>query len=151
VCTAGPVLAGAARHSVATGIAALWRAARTQQRHVPTPRVALLHGASCYPRDSGLGGDANAVATIVMVGLAMFSDLGLRQSIVQSRRGDEPAFLNTAWALQILRGVVLWAIAVAASAWSLAGYAVSQVIRFGSNLVNRERNFCFPPLSTYFC
>ena len=26
-----------------------------------------------------------AIATIVMVGLAMFSDLGLRQSIVQSR------------------------------------------------------------------
>ena len=54
-----------------------------------------------------------AIATIVMVGLAMFSDLGLRQSIVQSRRGDDPAFLNTAWALQILRGLVLWAIALA--------------------------------------
>lgn len=54
-----------------------------------------------------------AIATIVMVGLAMFSDLGLRQSIVQSRRGDDPAFLNTAWALQILRGLALWLIALA--------------------------------------
>jgi O-antigen/teichoic acid export membrane protein len=53
-----------------------------------------------------------AIATIVMVGLAMFSDLGLRQSIVQSRRGNDPAFLNTAWALQILRGFLLWAIAL---------------------------------------
>ena len=43
----------------------------------------------------------------------MFSDLGLRQSIVQSRRGAEPAFLNTAWALQILRGLALWLIALA--------------------------------------
>lgn len=49
-----------------------------------------------------------AIATIVMVGLAMFSDLGLRQSIVQSRRGSDAAFLNTAWMLQILRGLVLW-------------------------------------------
>ena len=54
-----------------------------------------------------------AIATIVMVGLAMFSDLGLRQSIVQSRRGADPAFLNTAWALQILRGLALWLIALA--------------------------------------
>src|SRR5215470_13141142 len=49
-----------------------------------------------------------AIATVVMVGLAMFSDLGLRQSIVQSRRGDDPAFLNTAWSVQIIRGVLLW-------------------------------------------
>ena len=61
-----------------------------------------------------------AIATIVMVGLAMFSDLGLRQSIVQSRRGDDPAFLNTAWALQILRGLVLWAIALAIASASIS-------------------------------
>ena len=56
-----------------------------------------------------------AIATIVMVGLAMFSDLGLRQSIVQSRRGTDPALLNTAWALQILRGFILWIIALTIS------------------------------------
>ncbi|MGE5510072.1 MAG: oligosaccharide flippase family protein [Bacteroidota bacterium] len=56
-----------------------------------------------------------AIATIVMVGLAMFSDLGLRQNIVQSRRGADPLFLNTAWVLQILRGLVLWVIALAIS------------------------------------
>src|SRR5262245_20320582 len=53
-----------------------------------------------------------AIGIIVMVGLVMFSDLGLNQSIVQSRRGDDPAFLNTAWALQILRGFVLWGAAL---------------------------------------
>lgn len=54
-----------------------------------------------------------AIATIIMVGLAMFSDIGVRQSIVQSRRGNDPAFLNTAWTLQILRGFALWLIALA--------------------------------------
>ncbi len=52
------------------------------------------------------------IATVVMVGLTLFSDLGLRLNIIQSRRGHEPAFLNTAWAIQIVRGIVLWLIAV---------------------------------------
>jgi O-antigen/teichoic acid export membrane protein len=53
-----------------------------------------------------------AIATMVMYGLALFSDVGLRQSIVQSRRGGEAAFLDTAWAVQIVRGVVIWGAAL---------------------------------------
>jgi O-antigen/teichoic acid export membrane protein len=49
-----------------------------------------------------------AIATVVMISLAMFSDLGLKQSIIQSRRGSDPTFLNTAWLLQIVRGALLW-------------------------------------------
>jgi O-antigen/teichoic acid export membrane protein len=56
-----------------------------------------------------------AIATVVMTGLAMFSDLGLRPSIVQSKRGDESAFLNTAWVVQIVRGAILWAAALGIS------------------------------------
>jgi O-antigen/teichoic acid export membrane protein len=56
-----------------------------------------------------------AIAIIVMSGLAMFSDLGLRQSIVQSKRGSDPAFLNTAWAIQIIRGALLWFVALGIS------------------------------------
>src|ERR1700741_37291 len=56
-----------------------------------------------------------AIATLVMYGLALFSDLGLRQSIVQSRRGREAVFLNTAWAVQIGRGFVIWAAALLVS------------------------------------
>jgi O-antigen/teichoic acid export membrane protein len=56
-----------------------------------------------------------AIATIVMSGLAMFSDLGLRQSIVQSKRGNDPAFLNTAWLIQIIRGVLIWFLALGIS------------------------------------
>jgi len=56
-----------------------------------------------------------AIATMVMYGLALFSDVGLRQSVVQSRRGREAVFLNTAWAIQIARGCVIWAAALAVS------------------------------------
>jgi len=49
-----------------------------------------------------------AIAQMVMVGLTMFSDLGVKQNIIQSKRGNDPAFLNTAWMAQIFRGMVLW-------------------------------------------
>ena len=49
-----------------------------------------------------------AITSLVMAGLAMFSDLGLRQNAVQSKRGEEASFLNTVWILQIARGFLLW-------------------------------------------
>ncbi|WP_157369618.1 oligosaccharide flippase family protein [Zavarzinella formosa] len=49
-----------------------------------------------------------ALCMIFMVGLNLFSDLGLRTAIIQSKRGDEPAFLNTAWTIQVVRGFILW-------------------------------------------
>lgn len=56
-----------------------------------------------------------AVASIVLAGLAMFSDFGLKTNVIQSRRGDDPAFLNTVWVTQIVRGGVLYAAALAIS------------------------------------
>lgn len=52
------------------------------------------------------------VATTVSMVLGLLSDIGLRQNIIQSRRGDDPVFLNTAWTVQILRGVVLFALSL---------------------------------------
>jgi len=50
-----------------------------------------------------------AMCMTFMVGLSLFADLGLRTAIIQSKRGDDPAYLNTAWVIQIIRGFVLWA------------------------------------------
>ena len=49
-----------------------------------------------------------AIVQVMLSGLQMLSDVGINNSIVQSNRGDDEEFLNTAWTLQILRGVVLW-------------------------------------------
>ena len=49
-----------------------------------------------------------ALVGAFMIGLAMFSDLGIGASIIQNKRGDDPDFLNSAWCLQILRGFILW-------------------------------------------
>ena len=48
--------------------------------------------------------------------LNMLSDIGLRQQIIQSPRGDEPVFLDTAWVVQIVRGILLWLVALLLSA-----------------------------------
>lgn len=53
-----------------------------------------------------------AVANTVIVGLALCSYIGLQHNIIQSARGDDPVFLNTAWALQVVRGFLLWFIAL---------------------------------------
>jgi O-antigen/teichoic acid export membrane protein len=52
-----------------------------------------------------------AIAALVMTGLGMISDIGLTQNIIQSRRGSDSAYLNTAWSIQIIRGFLLWLLA----------------------------------------
>ena len=62
-----------------------------------------------------------AIASIVLAMLMMLSDIGLTHNIVQSRRGEDPVFLNTAWAVQIIRGGLLWAAALLFSSGLYAG------------------------------
>ena len=54
-----------------------------------------------------------ALVTVITVGLTLFSDVGIAPSISQSRRGDDPPFLDTAWTIQVGRGVILWLVACA--------------------------------------
>lgn len=51
----------------------------------------------------------------------MFSDLGLGPNIVQSKRGEDQRFLNTAWTIQVLRGWAIWLCCIA-SAWPFATF-----------------------------
>lgn len=62
-----------------------------------------------------------AIVSVFLMGLAMFSDLGVGPSIMGSKRGDEPDFLNTAWTIQIVRGLGLWLIALALT-WPMATF-----------------------------
>ena len=45
--------------------------------------------------------------------LEAVSDVGTEHAIMQHKRGDEPVFLNTAFTLHAVRGVVLWLVACA--------------------------------------
>jgi O-antigen/teichoic acid export membrane protein len=53
-----------------------------------------------------------AIVMVFIVGLAMFSDVGTGVSIMQSKRGDDQDFLDTAWTVQIIRGCLLWSAAL---------------------------------------
>lgn len=59
------------------------------------------------------------IAITVSLVLHLLSDVGLRQNIIQSPRGDDPVFLNTIWTVQIVRGFILFALTLllAALAW----------------------------------
>ena len=46
----------------------------------------------------------------LLMGLELFSDIGVGQSIVQNEKGNEADFLNTAWTLQIIRSIFLFLI-----------------------------------------
>ena len=56
-----------------------------------------------FPKAFGLMG----LVYTVISGLELLSDLGIQPNVIQSKRQDEQ-FLNTAWTLAILRGLVLW-------------------------------------------
>ncbi|KAA0970571.1 oligosaccharide flippase family protein [Aureimonas fodinaquatilis] len=56
-----------------------------------------------------------AVVSVLTIALALLSDLGIGQNVIVHNRGNEPAFLNTAWTVQVLRGLFIWSLAIMAA------------------------------------
>lgn len=59
-----------------------------------------------YPEAFGL----MAIVYSFMAAVQMFSDIGIRPSVIQSKDTADPGFLNTAWSLQIIRGFCIAAV-----------------------------------------
>jgi O-antigen/teichoic acid export membrane protein len=49
-----------------------------------------------------------AIIQAVMMGVALLSDIGVTQSIIRSERAGDKRFMDTAWTIQIAKGVVVW-------------------------------------------
>ena len=60
-----------------------------------------------------------ALVNVFLVGLQLFSDIGIGPNIIQNARGEDSRFLDTAWTIQAMRGVALWLVACL-MAWPLA-------------------------------
>ena len=75
----------------------------------------LLLSRLLFPEAFGLA----ALVAIFMQGLTMLSDTGVEQCVVQNPSGDDPRFLNTAWSIDVVRGIGLWLVACV-SAWPLS-------------------------------
>jgi O-antigen/teichoic acid export membrane protein len=62
-----------------------------------------------------------ALLNTLMIGLTLFSDVGLLPSVIRSEKGDDPRYLNTVWTVQVFRGIGLW-IVCAALSWPFAKF-----------------------------
>jgi len=51
-----------------------------------------------------------ALVSVVVAGINLFSDVGIGAALIQSER-DDRGFVDTMWTLEIIRGVLLWAVA----------------------------------------
>ena len=60
-----------------------------------------------------------ALVFVVLQGINMFSDIGVGPALVQSKHGQDRQYRNTAWTLQVIRGVVL-ALICCALAWPMS-------------------------------
>ena len=47
------------------------------------------------------------IVNTLRTGVELLSDIGIGQNIISNKNGEDPAFYNTAWVLQILRGILL--------------------------------------------
>lgn len=58
-----------------------------------------------------------AIAMVIQVVVGLLTDVGISQSIIHSKRGTEPLFLNTAWTIQTVRGALIWGVCLVAAAF----------------------------------
>ena len=49
-----------------------------------------------------------ALVVIFLVGLELFTDLGIGASVIQNKRGEEEDFFNTAWTIKVIRGFFIF-------------------------------------------
>jgi hypothetical protein len=53
-----------------------------------------------------------ALVSIVIIGIHLFSDIGIHAALIQNEREDAD-FVNTMWTMEVIRGFALWLIALA--------------------------------------
>jgi O-antigen/teichoic acid export membrane protein len=62
-------------------------------------------------------------------GVELISDVGISQNLIHNKNANDPDFYNTAWTLQLIRGVLLWLIFCAA-ALPIAAFYQSSIFSF---------------------
>jgi O-antigen/teichoic acid export membrane protein len=98
-----------------------------------------------FLHDSTPMGDV-AIVVVILAGLEMISDLGIGFNIVQHKQGDDRAFLGTAFSVQAIRGVGIWAIAsllAAPVAWIYHDPDLTPLLLFGA-VSTLARSFANP-------
>ena len=79
-----------------------------------------------------LARDQFGLMAIVMVAATMFeafTEVGVKQSVIQNKRGAERDYLNVAWWFQVVRGLALFVIAFLAAPWISSFYGKPELLR----------------------
>lgn len=61
------------------------------------------------------------IVNSIKIGMELISDVGIGQNIIHNEKGDAPAFYNTAWTIQAVRGFLLF-LALAALSGPVASF-----------------------------
>jgi O-antigen/teichoic acid export membrane protein len=78
---------------------------------------------------------ASSIVWALITALVMFTDIALAPMIIQHKRGDDPDFLNTAFTVQVVRGLALGLLMIALAhpvAWFYHEPALPNLIYLGS-------------------
>lgn len=78
-----------------------------------------------------LAPEAFGTMAMVLAASSIFeslSDVGVRQSIIQSKKGVDADYLNVAWWLQVLRGLGLYILGIIASPWVSRFYRMPDLL-----------------------
>ena len=70
-----------------------------------------------------------AIVMVVTTIFAAFTEVGIKQSVIQNKRGAQYDYLNVAWWFQVVRGVILFVVAYLASPWISSFYNKPDLIR----------------------
>jgi O-antigen/teichoic acid export membrane protein len=54
-----------------------------------------------------------AIVYMVVFAVDQFANVGIQPAILRSEGGEDPTFLDTAWTIQLIRGVALWLVVAA--------------------------------------
>lgn len=111
------IRARVARSAVAlTGATAAERCVRLIRNMVLTRLLA--------PGDLGL----MALVTVTSMFLEAFTEIGVKQSVIQNKQGDQRSYLNIAWWFQGLRGIAIYLASFAAVPWVCQFYAKPELM-----------------------
>lgn len=58
-----------------------------------------------------------ALCALILALFETASETGIRQSVIQNKQGDRPAFLNASWWIQSGRGIIITLLGMALSGW----------------------------------
>ena len=97
--------------------ALLWSAVGRALGQVLRLGLHLVFARLLFPESFGLMAIVLTIATM----LQLASDTGIRTTLVQNARGDHPLYLNTAFSIGVLRGLLLMTIMLIA-AWPVAAF-----------------------------